>query len=228
MFNKEKFPYAKTAYYAAILWRNQSHQEVGLPILTSNAWKSNPLKKSLSPSPSIHLHVINGVELQAFTMAQNNWKISPNLALDCIMTGTCQRVPQHIMKSQALKGPQTRQDKFKNAIFTEKPQSGQKRVPNSIHRTSVGIHFLLAWISSIGQWMDSLSRSDYSRFLFCAFWSDFWPEKDTSKSSVRFSNLNFQVDVVVTIVSEFDSGENKSNWLVGDKTVFYGGGDDQG
>ena len=46
--------------------------------------------------------------------------------------------------------------------------------------------------------------------------------------SVRFSNLNFQVDVVVTIVSEFDSGENKSNWLVGDKTVFYGGGDDQG
>jgi len=28
MFNKEKFPYAKTAYYAAILWRNQSHQEV--------------------------------------------------------------------------------------------------------------------------------------------------------------------------------------------------------
>ena len=33
----------------------------------------------------------------------------------------------------------------------------------------------------------------------------------TSKSSVRFSNLNFQVEVVVTIVSEFDSGENKSN-----------------
>jgi len=28
MFNKEKFPYAETAYYAAVLWRNQSHQEV--------------------------------------------------------------------------------------------------------------------------------------------------------------------------------------------------------
>jgi len=30
MFNKEKFPYAETAYYAAILWRNQSHREVNL------------------------------------------------------------------------------------------------------------------------------------------------------------------------------------------------------
>jgi len=28
MFNKEKFPYAETAFYAAVLWRNQSHKEV--------------------------------------------------------------------------------------------------------------------------------------------------------------------------------------------------------
>jgi len=33
MFNKEKFPYAETAFYAAILWRNQSHREVE-PVMT--------------------------------------------------------------------------------------------------------------------------------------------------------------------------------------------------
>lgn len=30
MFNKEKFPYAETAFYAAVLWRNQSQREVEL------------------------------------------------------------------------------------------------------------------------------------------------------------------------------------------------------
>ncbi len=37
------------------------------------------------------------------------------------------------------------------------------------------------------------------------------------KSSVRFSNLNFQVEVVVTIVSEFDSGEKNQIDLLGIK-----------
>ena len=84
MFNKEKFPYAETAYYAAVLWRNQSHQEVHsfpcLPRGTSHSYVYQEVHSfPCLPRGTSHSYVYQ--EVHPFPSAIIFTKIPPHVCL---------------------------------------------------------------------------------------------------------------------------------------------------